>query len=154
MCFLLPVFLIIERCFQINSVCGYTMITKRSVAAVTYCCGTNNFRTSWLKTALIYYFLCGLVGWLSGMAGRPKMALFLGLAIGAGSRLRAQLKLQVGGLVFPPCEPPLKPSWAFTQYGGWVPRSVLYKEAEAEDLSGSTVAPATFYWSEQVMGPV
>lgn len=76
------------------------------------------------------------IGWVLGMAGRPQMALFVGLAIGASSWLRAQLKLLVQGLAFPPCEPPWKPSWAFSQYGGRVPRrSVPYKEAEAEDLS-------------------
>lgn len=90
------------------------------------------------------------------MAGRLQMALFIGLVIDAGSWLRAQLKLLVGGLDFPPSVS--------------LPRSLLelshhmmarFQEEvfhtgrqELKSSQGSTVILATFYWSNQVRGPV
>lgn len=108
-----------------------------------YRCITNTSKTSELKTTSIRYCLCGLIdgstscgiGWASGIAGDSKITFFTRLAIHAGSWLGAQVRLLVEGLGFPSCQPLYEPSWAFSQYDGWVPRSSPYKKTETEDHS-------------------
>ena len=108
-----------------------------------YCCITNNSKTSELKTTSMCYFLCGLIngstsygiGWASGMAGDSKITFFTRLAICARSWLGAQVRLLVEGLGFLSCQPLYEPLWAFSQYDGWVSRSIPYKKTKTEDHS-------------------
>ena len=84
---------------------------------------------------------------------RFQITFFTRLAIHAGSWLGAQVRLLVEGLGFPSCQSLYEPSWAFSQYDGWVPSYIEAFHTRRQKLKitqDATIMSTIFYWSRQV----